>query len=158
MKKVFLTVLAIIFLGASCNVSKPAEEKIPYTDGQINMAGRSISFELADTVAAKARGLSGRAAIEENQGMLFMFPAADFPVFWMKDMNFPIDIIWIKADEIVDISLEAQPEPGVDDNNLKTFTPKIPADRVLEVKSGWATRNNLKTGDKVEIVQTIHSN
>lgn len=157
MKKIFIVVLAITFLGASCVSNQQASEIKEYADGQINLAGRSVSFELAKTAAEKTKGLSGRASIEENQGMLFMFPTPDFLVFWMKDMNFPIDIVWIKGDEVVDVSASVPNEPGVPDTQLKTYLPKVPADRVLELKAGWAERNGLKIGDKVEIIQTVNS-
>ena len=73
----------------------------------------------------------------------------------MKDMLMPLDMVWIKGDEVVDISADVQPEPGVPLENLKTYSPKQPADRILELKGGWASRNGLKIGDKLEITQHI---
>jgi len=151
MKKILILALALMAIGASCT----RNDEPQYADGSIKLAGREISMELAQTPADQSRGLSSRDAIEENQGMLFPFEVPFFPVFWMKDMRFSIDMIWIKGDEVVDISADVAPEPGVADSQLRTYSPKVPADRVLEVKTGWASRNGLKIGDKVEITQVI---
>lgn len=154
MKNISFLVLGLVLLGAACN-RQEQNMQIPYSEGLVNIAGRTLSVDFAETNDEQTTGLSNRESLEDNQGMLFLFNVPDFPVFWMKDMNFPIDIIWIKGDEIVDISAGAQPEPGVPENNLKTYTPKKPADRVLEVQAGWASRNDLKIGDRIEIIRTI---
>lgn len=156
MRRLLFLVLALSLLGASCN-RQPSNNNEPsvYSDGTIQLAGRSISYELADTPIKQQKGLSGRQSIEENQGMLFPFYAPIFPTFWMKDMNFPIDMIWIRGDEVVDISADVPHEPGVADSDLKTYSPNTPADRILELKAGWAARNGLKIGDKIEILQII---
>jgi uncharacterized protein len=163
-KLVRLALLVLLAAGALLVLRHPPEEgqvtadvdePAPYSDGTINLAGRSISFELADTAREQEQGLSGREAIEENQGMLFLFPVPDFPSFWMRDMNFAIDIVWIKGDEVVGISADVPNEPGVPLNKLKTYSPKKPADRVLELKAGWAARNGLKVGDKIEIIRVV---
>jgi uncharacterized protein len=156
MYKIIFFVAALIFLGASCEKQTQSNDKdAAYTDGTILIAGREISFELAEDGDSQTLGLSGRSGIEENQSMLFTFAVPNFPIFWMKDMLFPIDMVWIKGDEIVDITKDAQPEPGVRDDKLKTYKSKKPADKVLELKSGWADRNALKIGDKIEITRHI---
>ncbi|HYC79431.1 MAG TPA: DUF192 domain-containing protein [Candidatus Binatia bacterium] len=157
MKRILFLVFAIALMGAACNqtVQEDNTRHVPYSDGLINIAGRSISFEHADTPDKQIRGLSNRDTIEENQGMLFTFSVPSLPVFWMKDMRFPIDIVWLKGDEIVDITKNAMPEPGVSDDRLRTYSPKKPADQVLELKTGWADRNGLKIGDKIEVIRVI---
>jgi uncharacterized protein len=157
MKKVLPLVFALMLVGASCN--KPEEpvvlQSLHYADGFIKIAGREVSLELADQPDEQSLGLGGRDSIEENQGMLFPMPVPTLPVFWMKGMLMPIDIVWIKGDEVVDITAEAQPQPGVSDAKLKTYSPKKPADWVLELKAGWAARNGLKIGDKIELTEVI---
>lgn len=107
----------------------------------------SIEVELAKTPEQQARGLSGRTSLNENQGMLFLYDEPGTYSFWMKDMNFPIDIIWIGNDEkIVDISKDVPPE-----SFLKTFQPQKPVQYVLEVNAGFADKNNIAIGDAVEL-------
>jgi len=90
--------------------------------------------EVADTITSRARGLSGRAGLTENQGMFFIFGSQDMHGFWMKDMKFPIDIVWIRGEKIVEFAENAAPEP---------------ADKVLEIKAGLAEKLELKVGDKI---------
>ncbi len=154
MRRLILLVLAVALLGAACN-RRPAEVDVPYSDGLVTLADRTVSLDIAATLAQERLGLAGRSSMEDNQGMLFLFDVPDFPEFWMKGMAFPLDIVWISGDEIVDISKNAAVEPGVADNDLKTYVSAKPADRVLELNAGWADRNGLKIGDKVEITRII---
>src|SRR3989344_573955 len=61
----------------------------------IQIMGQNIRVNLATTDAAREQGLSGRENLKEEEGMLFVFDYPDKYSFWMKDMNFPIDMIWI---------------------------------------------------------------
>ena len=105
----------------------------------------NISVELADTPEKRARGLSGKKELEENGGMLFINNEPDFYSFWMKDMEFSIDIIWIDEKlAIIDITENVQP-----DSFPQTFQPIRPAKYILEINSGWADRNNIEIGNKM---------
>lgn len=78
--------------------------------------------------------------------MLFVFDRADYHSFWMKDMNFAIDIIWIdESKKIIDITRNAEPEsyPNI-------FKPRLPVRYVLEVTSGWSKENNIQIGAQVD--------
>src|SRR3989344_4633932 len=57
-----------------------------------------VLVELAQTPAAQQQGLSGRKSLGANQGMLFIFPQDEARQFWMKEMNFPLDIIWLNKE------------------------------------------------------------
>ncbi len=116
--------------------------------GTVAVNGVKIEVEVADTFLAREKGLSGREKLEENKGMLFVFEIKDFHSFWMKEMKFPIDIIWISNDRIVDI---AHNVPTVAGEFLKTYKPKEPVNFVLEVNAGFSERHGLKAGDRVEI-------
>jgi uncharacterized membrane protein (UPF0127 family) len=85
--------------------------------------------------------------------MLFIFPNEEKHFFWMKDMLFPIDIIWINnAKEIVYIDENTSiPETNTPDYNLPLFSSPKPVSYVLEVNAGFSEKNNIKIGDKVEI-------
>ena len=105
-----------------------------------------INVEIADTAEERARGLSGRSSISEGDGMLFIFDKPAFHSFWMKEMNFPIDIIWIGEDyKIVDITKSVFP-----DSFPQTFQSQAPVKYVLEVSAGLSDRRNIKVGDNVE--------
>ena len=116
----------------------------------VKIAGVTLKVELALTSGTQEKGLSGKNNLEENEGMLFIFNHTDKYPFWMKDMNFPIDIIWIGEDlRVVYIKKNALPE-----SYPETFTPSQNARYVLEVFSSFSEKNNLKEGDKVEFLSS----
>lgn len=117
----------------------------------VKIGSASINVEVADTEAKKQQGLSGRSSLGNGQGMLFVFGTSGKPAFWMKDMNFAIDIIWIREGKIVGISRDARPEPGVNDQNLKLYYAPSQVDYVLEVNAGVSDQSGFKVGDTVEL-------
>lgn len=119
---------------------KPAQMKV-------FLGGEEISVTIADTPALRAHGLSGREKLEPNEGMFFVFPEPTLSGFWMKDMRFPIDIIYFDADrQIVDVWESATPE-----SYPKVFTPRVPSQFVLEVPAGFFADHHLKLGNIIEI-------
>ena len=111
-----------------------------------------IKIETANTQSLRTKGLSGRLSLEENGGMLFVFETQNAsPVFWMKDMFIPIDIIWINDGKIVKIDVNIQPpKEGTPDKDLSTYTPGQPIDYVLEVNAGFSDKNGIKVSDEVQ--------
>lgn len=102
----------------------------------------TITIEYARTPDEQLKGLSGRAALPEGNGMLFVFDSLDAHPFWMPDMKFAIDMIWIGKDKkIVYIKDNATPEsyPAV----FKSGTPAL---YVLEVPSGFAAKSGWIVG------------
>ncbi|MCK4540362.1 DUF192 domain-containing protein [Candidatus Parcubacteria bacterium] len=106
-----------------------------------------IPVELADTQKKHIQGLSDKK--ELIGGMLFLFDNKQVRNFWMKNMNFPIDIIWIGDGEIINISPDLQPEG---ENPKKIYSSIYPVNYVLEVNAGFCEKNNILIGDKVEII------
>lgn len=104
-----------------------------------------IELEIVRTDEEKARGLSGRESLAANAGMLFLYDQQTTPSFWMKEMNFPIDIIWIGGDKrIVDITENIAPETFP-----QLFRPRASVQYVLEVNATWAKNHNVAIGDEV---------
>ncbi len=122
-------------------------------DGEIQIGDKKIYVQVAESPKDKARGLSGKKALSDNEGMLFLFPTKTYPGFWMKDMNFAIDIIWISENSIIHIDKNIPPpEIGQKDSELKIYRPPKTIDHVLEVNSGFCTKENIKAGDTVKII------
>lgn len=146
----FIWILIIIFLIAGFyfiknNFSNNLEiNKIQY----VKIAGKTLKVDLALTSEAKEKGLSGKEKLKEDESMLFVFNHTGQYSFWMKDMNFPIDIIWIDENfRVVYIKENAQPE-----SYPEAFVSNKGARYVLEVFSSFSEKNNLKEGDKVEFL------
>jgi uncharacterized protein len=111
-------------------------------------SGHSISIEVVDNVLSRAQGLSGRESINENYGMLFIHDEPNIPTFWMKGMNFPIDIIWIRNGVVVGIEKEVPIDPGI---SADLYSPEQEIDMVLEVKAGFSDMFDVKIGDILDI-------
>ena len=110
----------------------------------VKIAGQNVEVGLAATLKSQTQGLSGRKSLGENEGMLFVFDHAGVYPFWMKDMNFAIDIIWLDENyRVVYIKKNAEPS-----SYPETFSPEMEAKYVLEVVAGFSDKNNLKVGDE----------
>lgn len=109
--------------------------------------GPIISILVADTDQQREQGLSGHAPLSDREGMLFFFDTPGRPAFWMKDMLFSLDIIWISSDwRVVDISPNLSP-----DTYPASFAPKADIKYVLEVPAGFAQRHGIAIGQRVTL-------
>lgn len=90
--------------------------------------------------------MGNHAPLKENEAMLFVFPAAGFHSFWMKDMTFDLDFIWINNNRIVDLT-----ENVSHVNQTQIYMPKTEVDNVLEVNAGFIQMYGIKIGDKVSL-------
>ena len=86
--------------------------------------------------------------------MIFIMPAAGTYAFWMKDMQFPLDIIWLREGKIIDIASRVPPvAPGTPDEQMPRYAARLPIDAVVEVVAGTVDRLGVKIGDEVKIVK-----
>ena len=123
----------------------------PVLSGPIVVIGPThIQVTLAKTDEEKQKGLSGMSLLGDNNGMLFIFSQPYIYRFWMKDMMFPIDIIWINDSKIVDISHNVP--NNFDIVGPQFYKPRAPASFVLEVNAGFAAKKGVKIGDAVSFV------
>jgi uncharacterized membrane protein (UPF0127 family) len=107
-----------------------------------------VSLEVVATPESQQRGLGGRDQLAWDRGMLFVYSEPRFYAFWMKDMHFDIDIVWIRGDRIVDLHHRV-PAPDGDDEDLPTYRSGQLCDRVLEVPAGYAQAHGWRPGDFV---------
>ncbi|HBB43793.1 MAG: hypothetical protein UW27_C0002G0071 [Parcubacteria group bacterium GW2011_GWA1_44_13] len=116
-------------------------------EARVSLAGVEIMVTIADTPELREKGLSFHNPLLKNEGMLFVFPDAGLYGFWMKDMLFPIDIIWLDEKmRIVDVWENATPE-----SYPKVYMPRSESKYVLEVNAGFYRKHALKSGDVVEL-------
>jgi len=117
----------------------------------VKIGGQDVKVDLALTETQQATGLSGRQGLATNEGMLFVFNKPDKYSFWMKDMNFPIDIIWITEDmKIIYIKKDAL--PSLYPETYGPTTSDANAKYVLETIAGFSDKNNLKIGDNISFL------
>lgn len=113
----------------------------------VRIGSINIPVEIAATEETREKGLSGRPSLDKNKGMLFIFPKPNFHQFWMRDMNFPIDIIWIDNGRVIGITPDVS--NNFDQKNPRTYSPSQPAQYILEVNAGFSTKNKIKIGDVI---------
>jgi uncharacterized membrane protein (UPF0127 family) len=112
-------------------------------DAWMTIGSQRVALELALTRDQQAIGLGRRDSLDWDHGMLFSYDQPGFHRFWMKDMRFDIDIVWIRGDRVVDISHRVPHVPG---GNGPTVRPRELADRVLEVPAGYAQAHGWHAG------------
>jgi hypothetical protein len=110
----------------------------------------TLRVEVAVGAQQRAVGLSNRASLPADAGMLFVFERPNIPGFWMKDTLIPLDMIWIDEDKrIAEIDADVQPEPGVPDAELTFQRPTVPVSYALELNAGAAERLDLVPGSQL---------
>ena len=113
----------------------------------IKLNNTSFAVEVADTPETRRKGLSGREALPEGTGMLFVFDAPSRYGFWMKDMNFAVDIVWIdERSRVIDVEKEVTPETFP-----QVFYPDQPVKYVLELPTGAVDKYQIATGTVIQL-------
>lgn len=146
-KKVLLLVVLSLLLfislkylnpGCDCNITE-----------RVNIGSTEIRAFVSDTEDERSQGLSGKEGLGEGEGMLFVFEYPAKYGFWMKDMNFAIDIIWISPENRV-LAIEKGLEPST---YPKVFYPPDKVLYVLEVPSGFSDTAKIEVGQSLSIEQ-----
>lgn len=111
---------------------------------QVHIGSGVYSLWLADTDTTRFQGLSDVDKLYSNGGLLMKFDSNDTHGIWMKDMNFPLDLVWLSnAKEVIYIVKNAPPER----TTRTVYAPKVPALYVLELPAGSVQKAGIKTGD-----------
>jgi uncharacterized protein len=149
MKNFFFLLLGLLFLGGCFYLflKQPAPEKFSSRIEEnrfidIKLGDIPIKAELAITNEEREMGLSGKESLPEGTGMLFVFENPGIYGIWMKDMKFPIDILWLDQDKRI-ITIKEQVSP---DTFPQVFYSEGSAKYVLELPSGFSERNRIDTG------------
>lgn len=123
----------------------------------VRVGDLEFTVELAADLEKRTRGLSGRASLDTGTGMLFVFELAERFRFWMKEMQFSLDIVWIGPTcRVVDVSENVPfPDPSTPLEDLPRYSPESRAKYVLELNGGEAADLGLGIGDRVEFLGGI---
>ncbi|HEV2876636.1 MAG TPA: DUF192 domain-containing protein [Nitrososphaeraceae archaeon] len=116
-----------------------------YLRAKVSIEGFELSAEIPVTGELMSKGLSVKNQLRENESMLFVFEEPLRHTFWMKDMKFPIDIIWLDSNgKIVHIEENLMPCPFV--LICPSYAPNADSQYVLETIAGFAQRHNISLG------------
>ena len=143
-----LWLAAVLALGACSEAPRPPAPSAAW----VEIRSERVAVDVAASLEQQIQGLSGRSSLEWGTGMLFLYEIKDFQRFWMKRMHFPIDIVWIRDDRLVQVShrVPAAP-PDTPDDQLPTYAASELVDCVLEVSAGLAQASGWRRGDAVEL-------
>jgi uncharacterized membrane protein (UPF0127 family) len=144
MKRWFI--LPLVLLAVYCSGREDAEKFIKVYFGD----GFSVTAELAVSDEERARGLMFREKMAEGQAMLFLFEEENAHSFWMKNMRFAIDILWLDGQKRI-VHLEKRVPPCPQDP-CPSYGPAAAASFVLELQAGFAEKHGLRLYDRVEFV------
>jgi len=123
--------------------------KSGYRQVNITVNGIEIIADIASTDDQRSKGLAIKDTLSENEGMLFVFSAEREHSFWMKNMKFPIDIIWLDRHKEV-VQVEHSLEPCAADSPCQTYKPDDDSLYVLETVAGFAEKYKVTNGTLVE--------
>ena len=141
-------VIAAVLVGAFTyhpKESSIAKCGIYRNDKTVSIGSKKIQAEVTMNPAEMEQGLGGRACIEANQAMLFVFDKPGRYAFWMKDMRFPIDIVWIDANhKVVGLDIDVAPSTYPD-----VFVSEKPAQYVLELQANRSKALDITLGTPV---------
>ncbi|OGG23622.1 hypothetical protein A3A79_00200 [Candidatus Gottesmanbacteria bacterium RIFCSPLOWO2_01_FULL_43_11b] len=115
---------------------------------QVKIRDSVFYVDLAIAPKDRERGLSGRKSMAQNRGVLFLFGSPGVYHFWMKDMHFPLDFIWISESTVVDID-ENVPPPKTGEFPVE-LSPSQSIDKVLEVNGGVVKSSRIQIGDTLQ--------
>lgn len=145
MRRACLLLLALALGSAACADG----DGLPR--GAIVIEGQRIEVEIAHTSKAREQGLSGRAGLPPGTGLLFLHPKPKELHYWMKDMRFDIDIVWMLEGRVIGVSHEV-PAPGPGEDGRKTVVgPGGLGDSALELPAGTARALGIAAGQRVTL-------
>jgi|GEM_PF-1031945 len=146
---VFAGLCSWLYWRASHTTPVPVEsDKLSYQTISMQIGSLDYELQIADTPAKKSLGLGERGGLAEGKGMLFVYRDLESPkCFWMKDMSFAIDIIWLDADSRVS-HIEHSLSPAT---YPQTFCPDGGGKYVIELPAGSAEAAKLRAGDQLEV-------
>ncbi len=112
------------------------------------ISGKPIELEVARTPQEQATGLMHRPSLPDNRGMLFPFNPPLTVSFWMKNVQIPLDMIFLRQGKVMFIAADVPPcrsEP------CPVYGPNVPIDQVIELRGGRAKELGIQVGDTIVI-------
>ena len=141
---ILIILFSVVFFSAQKEGVDVARTLASHQHIDLKVGNTVFDMAVSDTESLRSMGLSGVAGLKNDEAMLFVFPQEGLWGFWMKDMQFSIDIVWLDKEKKV-VSFEKNVSP---DTFPKTFFPKTNAMYVVEFIEGTVEKNKVHIGDQ----------
>lgn len=151
----YLVVIGTVLATAGCGTTAvDATFTSAITPLTLTTPTRSVQLlaYVADDDAEHNTGLGNVATLGDNQAMVFVWPEPLQPTFWMKDVEYPIDIVWVNDQQVVGVESAVAPElPTTPLADYRHYTPPAAVTTVLELPAGTADRLAITAGTTVAL-------
>lgn len=171
----YVVAIAAVALMAACAVPTPSPTATPVPTatptvaasppenpslallprGVVTLGAVAFNVWIAETQPTRVQGLSDQPSMPRDWGMWFDRELTGAASFWMKNMHFPLDMLWLdESFRVVHVTHNAEvPETGTPDAELPRYRPPVPVRYVLEVNAGLVRELGLQEGVVVEVVR-----
>ena len=120
-----------------------------YLKAKVTVKDFELNADVPMTNELLSKGLAVKSQLKENEAMLFVFEEMARHSFWMKDMKFPIDIIWLDSNGKV-VHIEQNLQPCVSVFTCTSYSPDTDSQYVLETVAGFTQRHNVSMGTNID--------
>ncbi|HSR88898.1 MAG TPA: DUF192 domain-containing protein [Candidatus Udaeobacter sp.] len=141
---IFLLVVFIFFIGNAIYSSW-------WKKAVVKIGGQEVRVLVADNYKHQVKGWSGRKDMGQYGGMLFIFADHGQHAMVMRDMQFPLDIVWLDGNKIIDFAPNLPAEAGIAEDKLTIYRSRAASTMVLELPAGFMEKNGLKIGDTIQV-------
>lgn len=130
-----LAIILVLLLSAPVSAGMPVR--------QLNIAGHTVSAEVAHTELARSQGLMYRQSMEKNSGMLFVFLETERHSMWMMNTDIPLSVAFLDEKGVILNIADMAP------NTATAHSSAGAAKYALEMNLGWFAAKNIKAGERV---------
>jgi uncharacterized membrane protein (UPF0127 family) len=134
----------VLAAGTGCKAGAPS---VSAESVRVTLGGVEVLCAVADDRAERSLGLQGRESLAAGEGMLFVFDGVTERTFAMKDVSFPIDVVFVGTDMLISAI-----EP-LDPGDTRLVTSPGPCPYVVELSQGWAADQGIAIGDALVVIR-----
>lgn len=147
-KKIYIYFCILLFIFIFSQLYTHTSYLKGYNKIKVAIGKETYTLFIANNEIKRQKGLSNIKTMRDNEGMLFIFEKPDYYHFWMKDMKFPLDLIFINGDKVVDVIKNIQPE-----SYPHTITATEKANKVIELNAGEIDKSSLQKETNITFVR-----
>ena len=161
---VTFALIAVLAIGAVVVATNPGllptgeydRTTVTAVDGDTGEDLATVRVRVADTQSKRYTGLSDTDSLGENEGMLFVHDAEGEYAYVMREMAFPLDIVFVDADGTITRIHHAElPAEGTSASDLTRYPGR--GRYVLEVPYGYTDDHGIEAGDRLRIPEPLRS-